>query len=82
MPKGPKGETHPRDGYEGPPEKTSAAIELSRRAGRKRADTLSAEQRAELQTKQRKSARPKISLLAGVLEARPTPVILGPACRP
>ncbi len=51
MPKGPKGETHPRDGYEGPPEKTSAALELSRRAGRKRADTLSAEQRAEIADK-------------------------------
>jgi hypothetical protein len=51
MPKGPKGEKHPPDGYDGPPEKTSAAIELSRRAGRKRADTSSAEQRAEIADK-------------------------------
>jgi hypothetical protein len=59
MPKGRrKGEKHP-PGYDGPPEKTSAAIELSRRAGRKRADTSSAEQRAEIADKAAEQRTPK-----------------------
>ena len=37
--------------FEGPPEKSAAAIELGRKGGRKRADTISAERRAEIARK-------------------------------
>ncbi len=37
--------------FEGPPEKSAAAIELGRKGGRKRADTMSAERRAEIARK-------------------------------
>ena len=37
--------------YEGPPEKSAAAVELGRRGGRRRADTISAERRAEIAKK-------------------------------
>ena len=37
--------------FEGPPEKNATAIELGRRSGRKRADTMSAERRAEIAKK-------------------------------
>ena len=37
--------------FEGPPEKNATAIELGRRGGRKRADTMSAERRAEITKK-------------------------------
>jgi hypothetical protein len=37
--------------FEGPPEKSAAAIELGRKGGRKRADTMSAERRGEIARK-------------------------------
>jgi hypothetical protein len=37
--------------YDGPPEKSAAAMELGRRSGRKRADTISAERRAQIARK-------------------------------
>ena len=37
--------------YEGPPEKSATAIELGRRGGRKRAEVMSAERRAEIARK-------------------------------
>jgi hypothetical protein len=37
--------------YEGPPEKSAAAIELGRRGGRKRAEVMAAERRAEIARK-------------------------------
>jgi hypothetical protein len=37
--------------YEGPPEKSAAAIELGRKGGRKRAESMSAERRAEIARK-------------------------------
>ena len=37
--------------YEGPPEKSAAAIELGRRGGRKRAERMSVERRAEIARK-------------------------------
>jgi hypothetical protein len=65
MPRGPKGEKRPADVignakivtgeesavYEGPTEKSTAAIELGRRSGRKRAEKMSAERRAEIARK-------------------------------
>ena len=41
--------------YEGPPEKSAAAIELGRKGGRKRAESMSAERRSEIPGRQRKS---------------------------
>jgi hypothetical protein len=40
-----------KDQYAGPPEKSSAAVELGRKGGRRRADTMSAERRAEFAKK-------------------------------
>jgi hypothetical protein len=37
--------------FDGPREKSAGAIELGRRAGRKRADSMSAERRAEMARK-------------------------------
>jgi hypothetical protein len=37
--------------YEGPTEKSTAAVELGRRGGRKRAESMSAERRAEIARK-------------------------------
>jgi hypothetical protein len=45
--------------FEGPPEKSSAVIELGRRGGRKRADTMSAERRAEIAKKAAAKRRAK-----------------------
>ena len=41
--------------FEGPPEKSAAAIELGRKGGRKRADTISAERRARLHGRPQRS---------------------------
>ena len=37
--------------FEGPPEKSAAAVELGRKGGRKRAELMSAERRAEIARK-------------------------------
>jgi hypothetical protein len=59
MPKGPKGEKRPAkiatgeeaEKFEGPREKSAAATELGRIGGRKRAEAMSAERRAEIARK-------------------------------
>jgi hypothetical protein len=54
------GKIAPRQGsedYEGPPEKSPAAIELGRRGGRKRAEMMAAETRADMATKASESPR-------------------------